>query len=124
MSSAKTTADLFRERGWGVGTKVQLDGDAGGPLEVTCVGRQIAAAIGSDGFESIWRTTTDGWSLYTPTPPIPTREEWVELWAKLKAWIEKRQWAEQCSLSTSVYATEEHDAYLVLAALVAKAGDA
>jgi hypothetical protein len=86
--SAKTTADLFRDRGWGVGTKVQLDGDDGGPIEVTYVGRQIVAAIGSDGFESIWRTTTDGWSLYTLTPPIPTREEWAELWAKLEAWRE------------------------------------
>jgi hypothetical protein len=83
--SAKTTADLFRDRGWGVGTKVQLDGDDGGPIEVTYVGRQIVAAIGSDGFESIWRTTTDGWSLYTLTPPIPTREEWAELWATLEA---------------------------------------
>jgi hypothetical protein len=82
---AKTTADLFRERGWGPGTKVLLGGDPDGPFEVRAVCNRLVVLGCQKGREHAFECTTSGGSLCTPTPPIPTREEWAELWVKLKA---------------------------------------
>jgi hypothetical protein len=81
--SAKTTADLFRERGWGVGTLVQRSSDT--PFRVTFLGREHVLMERCDNGTEVAVCRLDDWSLYTPTPPIPTREEWAELWPKLKA---------------------------------------
>lgn len=80
-----TTADVFRERGWGVGMKVTDSPGGEKWWEVIAVGNTNVFLRSQEGYESAYTCLFD-WYLYRPTPPVPTPEEWRELWAVLEAW--------------------------------------
>jgi hypothetical protein len=84
MSTLKTTADLFRERGWGVGTQVTDDDDSTIHKVLLIHESYVVVQEANTGDVRCYSGHLS-WSPYTPTPPIPTREEWAELWAKLES---------------------------------------
>lgn len=71
-----TTADLFREREWGVGTLVQRSDTA---FKVTFVGREYVLMERCDCGAEVSVCQITDWSPYRPTPPMPTPEEWREV---------------------------------------------
>lgn len=94
MSTAKTTADLFRERGWGVGTKVTADASVL-RLPFKVIGFSSAGDVMCEDADGVGRIIVArnylDWSLYRPTPPVPTEEEWRDRWVpRLEAY---REWA-------------------------------